>query len=420
MRSTPRSSSALALGAVVGLTALLAGCGELVVLNPGSVASCAVDGDSVILTTSQDSAGDELTIAYEGPSDLAVVFSYGYSIEDVSEAAATGAYAYSQSSSNSAPPGTTAYLLRLDPANDPGWTANESGGILDATFTGTVDQLLNGRNAYLATNGGTAIAEVASAFIAVSCDSDLASGEVETVDSNAGLAPDLLLAAAVNPDTVRIGPFEIITQTTVAGVTTGTLRFADDAAAAFAGFVPSTIAESSVVSDIADVPDDTFSQLWFQEFRRGASTSGSFSIASPLTLDGPMNFTFTADAAPDNLPEGLHRLRLVLGNTDLFAPDAQFESASNELDAQSIRELDATDFTSAAAGDAKAVFFTVEYDETSGLLFGAALPADPPAAPQPELADTGAELNAAAVAFAALLVVGGGALLVGRRRARRA
>ncbi len=416
MPRSARSRSVFAVTGVVALTAALAGCGELVVLNAGSTASCLPDGDPVTLTTSQDDAGDELSITYRGPSDLAVVFSYGYSLEDVPEADATGAYAYAQSHASSSPGDGTAYLLRLDPATDAGWSSTEAGGMLDATFSGNVDELLDGRNAFLAFEDGTAIAEVASAFVAVSCDTELESGLIDTLDSIPSLAPDLLLAAPLNPDNVRLGPFVITEQSTIDGVTTGSLRFAAGAAEAFAGFVPSTIAESTVVTDVADVPDETFSQLWFQEFLREADSSGSFAITSPLTLDGEMDFTFTSAIAPEGLPEGLHRLRIVFGNTDLLVPTAQVEAATSSYDEQAVRELDPADFTPAAAGDAKAVFFTVEYDEVAGLVFGAALPVEAaPEVQQPELADTGSSEIAWAVGVAALLLVGGGAALASRR-----
>ena len=412
--SSPRRS-ALALAGVAALTVALAGCGELVVLNPGGLATCEPGSDPVTLTTSQDAAGEQLTITYEGPSDLALVFTYGYSIEDVPEAAETGAYAYSQSTSAIATDADTAYLLRLEPATDPGWTSTETAGILEATFEGTVDDLLDGRQAYLAFNEGTAIAEVAAAFVAVNCDTEFVSSEVETVDSDPELAPDLLLAAPLNPDTVRLGPFVITEQATVDGVTTGRLRFAADAAATLGGFVPSTIAEATLVSDIADVPDDTFSQLWFQEFIRGAETVGSFAITSPLTLSGEMDFTLTSSAAPEPLPAGLHRLRLVLGNTDLILPFEQNSSVSSDLTVQQVRDLEPGTFTPAAAGDAKAMFFDVEYDEVDGLSIGAA---EDEVDAEPELADTGAAVPVETISVAALMIAAGLVLIVARRSRR--
>lgn len=409
--SSPRRT-ALAVAGVAALTVALAGCGELVVLNPGSLATCEPDGDPVTLTTSQDAAGEQLTITYEGPSDLALVFTYGYSIEDVPEAATTGAYAYSQSTSSSDSSANTAYLLRLDPATDSGWTSTETAGILEATFEGTVDELLDGRQAYLAFNGGTAVAEVAAAFVAVNCDTEFVSSEVDTVDSDPSLAPDLLLAAPINPDTVRLGPFVITEQTTVDGVTTGKLRFAADAAATLGGFVPSTIAEATLVADIADVPDDTFSQLWFQEFIRDAETVGSFAITSPLTLTGEMDFTLTSSAAPEPLPAGLHRLRLVLGNTELVPPFDESGTVSSDLSVQQVRDLNPGGFTSAAAGDAKAMFFDVEYDEVAGLSIGAADDID---VDEPELADTGATVPGATAGLAGLMLAAGLALMAARR-----
>ncbi|MDX2026858.1 hypothetical protein [Microcella sp.] len=405
--------SAFAIGGLAALTLALSGCGELVVLNPGSVATCPSDTRPVVLETSQDASGEQLEIHYEGPSELAVVFTYGYSVEDIPEAAATGAYAYSQSSSASAPPGDTAYLLRLDPASDAGWVSSDNAGVLTATFTGTIDELLDGRNAYLELSQGTIIAEVASAFVAVSCDTALTSGEVETVASDPALAPDLLLAAPLNPDTVRIGPFDIISQSTVDGVTTGTLRFAAGTAALFGDFVPSDVAEATLVVDAADVPNDTFSQLWFQEYVRDAETVGTFEITSPLTLTGDMTFEVRSDIAPDPLPAGPHILRIVFGNTDLVYPTAGLVSVSSELSTDQARAVDADEFAPAAAGDAKAVFFTLEYDPITGILIDAAIPLD---AAQPELADTGAAPFEAAALFAGILLSIGIALVLVRRR----
>ncbi|MDO9590569.1 MAG: hypothetical protein Q7J04_05445 [Microcella sp.] len=416
MPRTSRRRSTASLAGLVALTAALAGCGELVVLNPGSLATCVPDGDPVTLTTSQDASGEQLTITYEGPSDLAVVFSYGYSLEDIPEAAATGAYAYSQSTSSQTADAGTAYLLRLDPATDSGWTSFETDGILEATFEGNIDELLDGRDAYLALNQGTSIAEVAAAFVAVNCDTEFTSGEVETVDSDPALAPDLLLAAPLNPDTVRLGPFVITEQTTVEGVTTGKLRFAADAAETLGDFVPSTIAESRVLADIADVPNDTFSQLWFQEFIRDAQAVGFFQITSSLSLTDEMDFTLTSATAPEPLPAGVHRLRLVLGNTDLILPFNGVDSVSSELTVQQVRDLDPRLFTPAAAGDAKAAFWEIEYDEVTGLRIGAAAGADDA---EPELADTGSAAVESLAGLVALLIVAGGALIV-VRRVRRA
>jgi hypothetical protein len=405
--------SVFALGGVAALTIALSGCGELVVLNAGSVATCPSDSRPVVLETSQDASGEQLEIHYEGPSDLALVFTYGYSVEDVPEAAATGAYAYSQSSSASAPPGDTAYLLRLDPASDAGWVSSDTAGVLTATFTGSIDELLDGRDAHLYLGEGTIIAEVASAFVAVSCDTALVSGEVDTVASNPALAPDLLLAAPLNPDTVRIGPFEIVSQSTVDGVTTGSLRFAEGTAEVFGDFVPSQIAEATVVVDAADVPNDTYSQLWFQEYVRNADVVATFEITSPLTLTGEMTFELRSGLAPDPVPAGTHILRIVFGNTDLVYPTAELASVSSELTSDEARAIDAGELAPAAAGDAKAVFFTVQYDPTTGVVINSALPV---AAQLPELADTGAAPVGAAALAAGILLTIGGALVVARRR----
>jgi len=412
MSAAPRPRTLLAATGALALTAALAGCGELTVLNPGSTASCEPDGAPVTLTTSQDASGEVLSIRYQGPSDLAVVFSYGYSLEDIPEAAETGAFAYAQSTSSDGQ-SATAYLLRLDPATDAGWSSVENGGMLDATFTGNIDELLDGRNAYLATSGGTSIGEIASAFLAVSCDVGLTSGEVDTLDSNAEAAPELLIAAPLNPGTVRLGPFVITSQSTVAGVTTGTMRFDAEAAEVFGDFVPSTVAEASLVLDVADVPDDTFSQLWFQEFLRDAPTVGTFEITSPITLEGEMSFRVTSSTAPESLPSDPLRLRIVFGNTDLGTSSA-LAAASAARDAEDVAELDLSALTPAAAGDAKAVFFETTFDDESGLSFGAV--ADE--SPAEELADTGVHLPHIGLAAGGLLLVVAGVAVAAARRAR--
>lgn|GEM_PF-3231903 len=436
VRTSPRFlRPTLAATGTIALVAALAGCGELTVLNPGSTASC-VEGEPVSLTTSQDSSGEALTIRYQGPAELAVMFSYGYSVEDIPEADPTGAYAYSQTRGSGDPDIETgtpdqgeAFLLRLDPSSDAGWSASEVDGVLDATFAGDIDDLLDGRDARLALGEDTVVAEISPVFVAVSCDTELESGFVDTLDSfSPELAPEFLLAAPLNPGTAQIGPFVVTSQETVDGVTTGTLRFADNAAEIFDGFVPVDLAESSLTVDVDDVPNDTFSQLWFQEVLREALDIGQFEITSPLTLTGEMDFILTSDSAPDVLPAGEHHLRLVFGNTDLVLGDSPLQPDSATFDASSARDLDGMEFAPAAAGDAKVVFFTVEYDETTGVTFGALgpVPADTDTdtdtdtdGGDSELVATGPGALIAPLAVGALLVLGGASVLAARRTTGR-
>ncbi len=411
-----RSRTLLAAAGTLALTAALAGCGELVVLNPGSTSTCEPDGAPVTLTTSQDASGEVLSIRYQGPDDLAVVFTHGYSLENVPEAAATGAYAFSQTRVGDSD--NTAYLLRLDPATDGGWSSTSTSGMLDATFTGNIDDLIDGRATYFSTQDGTAIGEIAPVFVAVMCDSDFESGEVETLSSNPDLAPDLLLASPLNPGNVRLGPFVITSQSTVDGVTTGTLRFDADAAAVFDGFVPTRLAEAALVLDVADVPDDTFSQLWFQEFRRDATTVGTFQITSPITLTGSMNFVVTSNAAPAPLPDAAMRLRLVFANADLGGAST-LDALSAARSADDVADIDLSDLAPAAAGDAKAAFFDATYNAEEGLSFGAVAAEEQP---QEELADTGANdaLLTMALGALALMAIGAVSALGATRRRREA
>ncbi len=437
--SSHPARTTFAAGGVFALTVALAGCGELTVLNPGSTASCVPDGEPVSITTEQDPSGEALTIRYQGPTELAVMFSYGYSVEDIPEAAATGAYAYSQTQGSGSidegagqPELGEAYLLRLDPSSDPGWSGSEVDGVIDATFTGDIDDLLDGRDANPARGEDTIVIEIAPAFVAVSCDPELESGYVETLDSSEPeLAPELLLAAPLNPGTAQIGPFVVTSQETVDGVTTGTLRFADNAVEILDGFVPIDLAESSLTADVVDVPNDTFSQLWFQEVVRDAEILGDFEITSPLTLTGDMDFILTSDAAPDDLPPGQHHLRLVFGNTDLIIgeddliiDEVQVPPTAANFEAARADELSDVQFAPAAAGDAKVVFFTVEYDETAGVTFGSLgpVPTDTDTDTdtgtddeEAELVATGAGTVLAPLGLGALLIAGGAALLAARR-----
>ena len=119
----------------VGAALALAGCGVCVVDNAGGVGSCGADPATVV--TSQESAGENLSITYTGPDTAGLLLVPGFYFEDsyLTQYFNTPIASFAWGDSNDRD------VIRLDPT-DPGWTVTGSGAATTYTFSGTATALL--------------------------------------------------------------------------------------------------------------------------------------------------------------------------------------------------------------------------------------------------------------------------------------
>jgi hypothetical protein len=384
--------------AVAGITlpvALIAGCGELIVAEDGGAGSCDGSPFTIAATVSEDATN--YTIDYTGPSGVSLILSPGFYIEDTA-ADVTEVFGglefvpegsgYFATLTNGIEDNSVDYL-RFDTTNA-GWTTGGSGVATSYSFEGSYATLIGGYFGPLDEEAA------APTLVGVVCD-ELTSRYLEDSTPTAdGFIDDITIQAAVEmiPNHLLLNPFEILNQEVSGGGFAGDARFAAGSASIFGDFTPTEPYETFMFPDDPSVPNNSFSELWFQAMAASDFGPPPFEVQFPegVSLDGDFPFQiepFSAD--PASAPEAGNYLMMMLMGDDPYNPSG-----------------------------VRVVFMNTYYNPASGVTFLDPLgePVNPTA---PDLADTGVDASAIGIGAGALLAGGvalGAVAAVRRARAK--
>ena len=351
----------------VGAALALAGCGVFVVDNAGGVGSCGADPATVV--TSQESAGENLSITYTGPDTAGLLLVPGFYFEDsyLTQYFNTPIASFAWGDSNDRD------VIRLDPT-DPGWTVTGSGAATTYTFSGTATDLLNGAPSWWdAYPEGALLATLLPLTVAIDCPGTLTSGPVLIGDERT-----LTAAQPLYPNNLQLDPFEVVQSSVTATGATATLRYAASAQATLGTYADSAPESFNIYVDNPDIPNDSMARLWSQALL-GGSSAGTMTVTG-TNPDGSFNVELSGPNVGEALPDGSYLLFTAITNQDQT--------------------------------EAKIVFSSFTYSAATGLAFSN------PFVPA-SLPDTGAsagQLWATGGIAASLLALGAAAILVTRRR----
>jgi hypothetical protein len=387
---------------VAGITlpvALIAGCGELIVAETGGAGSCDSSPFTIAATVSEDAS--TYTVDYTGPSDVSLVLSPGFYVEDsvVDISALFGgtelvpegsAYFASFGDSYDA---ASVSLLKFDTTGD-GWATSGSGATTTHSFEGSFRTLLGDEwlDDYV-------FESIMPHLVGVVCDETLTTGRIEDATTTPeGFLDDITIQAAVEliPNHLLLEPLEISNQEPFGNGFAGDARFAAGSDSLFGDFIPVDVAGPSgalMFPDDPSVPNNSFTELWYQAipflFVDAGGTLLDLGFPDGVGLDE--NFPFIIEPAADDpadVPEAGNYLVLMLLVDDGDDPT-----------------------------DARMVFMNTYYDPESGVTF-----LDPLGEPEnPEATDLAATgVDASAIGIGAGTLLAGGVALGAVAAVRRA
>jgi hypothetical protein len=387
---------------VAGITlpvALIAGCGELIVAEAGGAGSCDSSPFTIAATVSEDAS--TYTVDYTGPSDVSLVLSPGFYLEDATEEV-TNVF----SGMDLVPEGSAYFaaftpsgdsnemgLLKFDTTGD-GWATSGSGAATTYSFEGSFRMLLG--DAWL---DDYVFESIMPHLVGVVCDATFTTSYVEDTTPTAdGFIDDITIQAAVEliPNHVLLEPFEISNQETFGNGFAGDARFAAGSDSLFGDFVPLDVSSGGafMFPDDPSIPNNSFRELWFQAIPALGPVEPLFEVTFPngVSLDG--DFPFIIEPASDNpadAPEAGNYLILMLMLDDVDDPT-----------------------------DARVVFMNTYYDPESGVTFLDPL-GEPVNSLATDLGNTGVDATAIGIGAGALLAGGvalGAVAAVRRARAK--
>lgn len=381
---------ALALSSVVALS----GCGEIVVDSPNGQGTCG--GDAVSLVTSQDALGEVLTIEYTGPQTAGLFYAPGVYWDNL----ATVDPALAGNAMSSGFMGDSFDIVKLD-TTGPGWETTGSAATWNASFTGSVQTLLNGYyffDLYDAFLGGV---------VAVDCDGTNTTRTVTALGADGlngdGIVPNFSFAVAqtLAPNNLVTSPLEVVSSATTTTGATATLTYSPELLAQLGTFIPDVPGTILVVPRVSGLTPDSLRNLWLHFALNGSGgTPGPQIFVDTANPDGSVN-AIISDGADGPMPDGDYLIAVPMVN--LPSGNATPDS-----------------FKMAWGG------FTYSHDAGGLSMTNLTLveeTAPEPAAAQPMLADTGvasAPLMIAGAAASGLAFVGAGLVIIGRLRRMRA
>jgi LPXTG-motif cell wall-anchored protein len=381
-----------AFAAVVPI-ALLAGCGWTPIMSANGEGTCEGKGDFSI-TTTQNADASNYTVSYDGPDDVSLIVSQGFYVDYFDELDAVSPDFFGNELFFSLTDFGDSliqnmHVYRIDPTND-GWTTTGSGANTHHEFSGPFGLLIDGQplGASLS-DGGTPLDDTyMPGIVGVVCTDAVTTGFYYESDPEAGYVDSIEIEAAahIEPNHLLLDPMVIDTSVDAPGGRTGTAHFPASNAVIFGDFVPTDVrVDGAIGADIAEVPNDSFSNLWFNAIAGDQGDGLSLSFPEGISANG--SFDWVLDVGP-NATTGNYIALLFLDGTD-------------------------------ETGDTRRVaFMNLYFDADSG---GVAFldPIGTPVNPDlSELADTGVDAESIGLVAGGLLVAGAAvaALSIGRRR----
>ena len=396
MKTISRVVALLASGATV---AALGGCGLVMIAESDGQGTCDGKGDFGIgHTQSADSVIQ--TIWYDGPDDVSLVLAQGLYIDHIADiegggVAPDGPTGLFVDVSGQYGDGSSANVLRLDTSN-PGWTTTGSGATTHHEFNGTWDELINGELLGVGQSMDPPTPEIDKfmpAIIGVSCDDSVQTGTYTNSAPEVSYVDTLNIQAAtgIYPGHLLLDPMVIDQSVTTSNGFEGTAHWPSSNDTRFNGLNLTSIDGVTVVADVPEVPNDTFSELWYQLIMTGmggnAPAGLNLSFPDGMSTSGEFAWNLTVEPGTET------------GNYLVYLPMAA------EVDGEPIMRI---------------AFMNLYFDADNGIAF-----LDPIGVPDNpdlsngstgELADTGFSSLTGIVGAMTLIVVGGAAAV--RRRFR--
>jgi hypothetical protein len=391
------SKKLLTVAGIALPVALIAGCGDLIVAEDGGAGTCDSSPFTIAATVSEDAS--TYTVDYTGPSDVSLVLSPGFYLEDATEEVTnvfSGMELVPEGSAYFAAftPGGDSNemgLLKFDTTGD-GWATSGSGAATTYSFEGSFRMLLG--DAWL---DDYVFESIMPHLVGVVCDETLTTSFVEDTTPTAdGFIDDITIQAAVEmiPNHLLLEPFVISSQEPFGNGFAGDARFADGSESLFGDFVPVAVSVGGtfMFPDDPSIPNNSFRELWFQTIPNLGDVAPLFEVNFPdgVSLDGDFPFIIEpVSDDPADAPEAGNYLILMLMTDDLDDPT-----------------------------DARVVFMNTYYDPELGVTFLDPL-GEPVNPGTRDLANTGVDATAIGIG-AGTLLAGGVALgaVAAVRRAR--
>lgn len=344
----------------VALTGVLAlsGCGYVRTVSLTGQGEC--EGAPIALQTSQNEAGDVLSIDYTGPANVALILNHGQ-IEDrwtpdgdipsVSVAGVDGV------------DGFQVRIIRLDPT-DAGWSTSGSGDATNYHFEGDIQTLIGDSETAWSGSAPEDVDGTLSVFpvvIAAACDDSLASGDFPTSDlMSFSDVPDLEYAAVqpLYPNTMLIDPFEIVSSESTPDGFTLVLRYTPEALAAFGDFTPELPKQISFFPEFEGLSNTNLGDLWHMF---ASQQSRGVGAQLPATDNGDGTFTVQF-SDPDGfvggsgivlnaiIPNGTDSVYKVAFHTFVGGPFHTAEPTPTEVAALATTGVDGSVLTLAVGG----------------------------------------------------------------------
>jgi LPXTG-motif cell wall-anchored protein len=374
-----------AFAAVVPI-ALLAGCGYTPIMSADGAGTCDGKGDFT-LTTTQSIDAHDYTVTYDGPADVSLVVSQGFYVDNLEDYGpdVLGADQMFFSLTDDV---DNLHAYRIDTENA-GWTTTGSGANTHHAFAGTYEELIDGQTlgAGLDPDQEPLVDTYAPAIVGVVCDDTVATGFFES-STGSDYIDSIQFEAAAHLDAghLLLDPIVIDTSVAVAGGRTGTAHFPASNATVFGDFVPESVQYVELGADAPDVPNGSFSELWFNLIVSSMGNPSGLELSFPNGISADGTFDWDLDVYPE----------AVTGNYIVAL------------------KMHGTDDTGDAA---RVAFMNLYFDADNGIAFLDPI-GDPVNPDLSGLANTGVEAGSIGLVAGGLLVAGAAvaAVSLGRRR----
>jgi hypothetical protein len=380
---------------MISLRTLLAGtAASAVVLALSGCAGFAIDveeknglgtcgSEAVSLQVTQDGPGDNVTIMYDGPSDVSLVAYQGlYSDNEFFGYIGTESYAFPY------PYGTTdssdrdVAINSLNFLASP-WVVTTTGSTVhaeyDESITDFVDSVAFSAEDY---DAGAAVFDMILPWnVAVLCEAGFTSAVIENPSTNAdGMIDDfqLAVAQAFYPNFMYVDAPTVTRQTEIDNGIQGRMTFPDELANALPDdYVPDQMSLTLMYVGERDprLPANdeypfTFSdiepsELWFIALMTGmgGGISETFEFTSDYSLTEPMSFEFTGDGEAPS--DGYYLLFLIVADGETEAEHVKMVtsilsySARDGIDFSTLDEAPQKDTLAVTGGDPNAVIWAI-------------------------------------------------------------
>lgn len=310
----------LAVSALIATTVALSGCASvgLQVASPDGVGTC--DSVPVTLSVQQNDAGDQVSIEYNGPTDVSLLAYQGiYSDSSFWNSTETESIIFNYPLDDETSPHDYA-INALDIQPDP-WTTTSTGpSTMSVAFDGSVNSLIDSFQ-YNAAESDPDLAmfdKLLPVTIAVFCEADVPSILVENPELDDGTIDgfQVEIAQPLFPNFMYVDAPTVIRQSAINRGVRGRMVLPTEIIDA----LPEVVGDVQVSASVAflgdsdpygpvtddrpfSLTDAELGDIWLltlEALLGSGESSATFEITDSGSLSDPMSFEFTGDTEPDD------------------------------------------------------------------------------------------------------------------------